>query len=74
MSHAITAIYKSGHFIPLVPVQGLEDNQAVRLSVLVSHKKEHPLMRFAGILSNDEANEFSKVVEEEFEKVNPDEW
>ncbi len=56
----------------MVTVQGLEDNQAVRLSVLVSHKKEHPLMRFAGILSNDEAHELSKIVEDEFGRVSPD--
>lgn len=74
MSQAITAIYKSGHFIPLVPVQGLQDNQAVKLNILVSQKKEHPLMRFAGSISDDEANELSKIIKEEFEKVNPDEW
>jgi len=44
MSQAITAIYKSGHFIPLVPVQGLQDNQSVRLTVLTPKKKEHPLI------------------------------
>lgn len=74
MSQAITAIYKSGHFIPLVPVQGLQDNQSVRLTVLPQKKKEHPLMRFVGSISNEEADELSRVIEEEFEKVNPDEW
>lgn len=34
--------------------------------------KAHPLMRFAGILSNDETHELSKVVEKEFGSVSPD--
>jgi hypothetical protein len=33
-----------------------------------------PILRFAGILSEEEANRMLKVVEEEFERVNPDEW
>lgn len=74
MSQAINAIYKGGHFVPLAPVQGVQDNQSVRLTILVSKKEEHPLMRFVGSISNEEANELSEVIQEEFEKVNSDEW
>ena len=74
MSHAISAIYKNGNFIPLIPVSGLQENQTVILSITTTRKKEHPLMRFVGAINESEANELSKIVEEEFEKVNPDVW
>jgi len=69
MSQAISAIYQNGHFVPLLPVSGLLENQSVKLNIVVSRKKEHPLMRFVGVIDEKEAKELSKTVEEEFEKV-----
>jgi predicted DNA-binding antitoxin AbrB/MazE fold protein len=74
MSQAITAVYKNGHFIPVIPVNGFRDNQPVELRIKLSRKNEHPLMRFVGIINDEEAAELSNIIEEEFEKVDLDEW
>jgi len=74
MSQTIAAVYKSGHFIPLMPVNDFKDNQPVELRIKLSQKKEHPLMRFVGIINDEEATELTNIIEEEFEKVNFDEW
>lgn len=42
--------------------------------ILTSPEKDNPILKFAGILSNEEAKEMRDIIEEEFEKVNPDEW
>jgi len=36
--------------------------------------KQNSILRFAGILSEEDAHAMSKVIEDEFEKVNSDEW
>jgi hypothetical protein len=34
----------------------------------------YPLMEFAGIWSNEEADEISRNIEEACEQINPDDW
>lgn len=74
MSQTISAVYKGGHFIPLIPLYDFKDNQPVELRIKSHQKKEHPLMRFVGIMNDEEATELSNIIEEEFKKVNADEW
>jgi predicted DNA-binding antitoxin AbrB/MazE fold protein len=74
MSQVISAVYKNGHFIPLTPVPGLRDDQAVELRITPSRKQPHSLSRFVGVIGQDEADELTGIIAEEFEKVNPDEW
>jgi hypothetical protein len=37
-------------------------------------QEEHPLAKFAGILSDSEARELQKAITAEFEQVDTDEW
>lgn len=37
-------------------------------------KKKHPLKGLCGILPDDDAEEMLRIVEEEFEKVDINEW
>lgn len=74
MTKTVHAIYKHGVFEPLEPVQDIKENSEVEFTVLVRKEGVHPILRFAGILSEEEATRMMKTVEEEFERINPDEW
>ncbi|ARV60583.1 hypothetical protein BZZ01_19900 [Nostocales cyanobacterium HT-58-2] len=37
-------------------------------------QEEHPLAKFAGVLSDSEARELQKAIAAEFEQVDIDEW
>lgn len=74
MTKTIHAIYEHGVLRPLNQIEGLEENTEVELTISTEKSESHPVLRFAGILSNREADEMMKMIEDEFEKVNLDEW
>lgn len=74
MTKTIHAIYEHGVLKPLEPIEGLKENTEVMVTVSLGKEGAHPILRFAGILSEDKANTMMKIVEEEFERINPDEW
>jgi len=74
MTKTIHAIYEHGILRPLEPIEGIMENSEVEVTVSVEKEASHPILRFAGILNDEEADEMMKVVEEEFERVNMDEW
>ncbi len=74
MTKTIHAIYEHGILRPLEPIEGIRENSEVELTIAVKQKEVSPVRRFAGILSEEEANRMLRIVEEEFERVNPDEW
>ena len=74
MTKTIHAIYEHGVLRPLKPIEGLTENTEVEVTVSVKKETAHPLLKFAGILSEEEANKMLKIIEEEFETVNVDEW
>lgn len=53
---------------------GIGENTEVEVTIAVKQKELSPILRVAGILSEEEANTMLRIVEEEFERVNPDEW
>ncbi len=73
MTKTIHAIYKNGLLKPLDPIEGIKENSEVEIMVSVKEQPTHSILRFAGILSEEDAHVMSKVIEDEFEKVNPDE-
>ena len=73
MPKTIDAIYNQGVIKPINPVEGFEDNSIIKVRILTSPEKK-PVLKFAGILSDEEAKEMMNIIEGEFEKVNPDEW
>ena len=74
MTKTIHAIYEHGILRPLEPIEGIRENTEVEVSISVKQKGLSPILRFAGILSEEEANKMLTIVEEEFERVNLDEW
>jgi predicted DNA-binding antitoxin AbrB/MazE fold protein len=74
MPKTIEAIYEDGVFRPLTPVKGLKKHQRVTITVEKSLERRHPLHGLCGILPDKDAKEMLKIIEEEFEKVNIDEW
>ena len=74
MPRAIEAIYKQGIIEPVEPLEGFEENSKIKVRIVTSPKKKNPILKFAGILNDKEAKEMINIIEEEFEKVTPDEW
>ena len=74
MPKTVEAIYEDGVLRPLSPVKGLRKNQRVSITVEKAPKKKHPLEGLCGILPDEDATEMLKIVEEEFEKVDINEW
>lgn len=74
MTKTIHAIYEHGILRPLELIEGIGENTEVEVTIAVKQKELSPILRFAGILSEEEANTMLRIVEEEFERVNPDEW
>jgi predicted DNA-binding antitoxin AbrB/MazE fold protein len=74
MTKTIHAIYKNGLLNPLDPIEGIKENTEVEITISLLKGVSHPIMRFAGMLSEEDADKMMRTVEEEFEKVNPDEW
>ncbi len=74
MPKTIEAIYEDGVLRPLIPIKGLKKHQKVAITVKKSLKKRHPLHGLCGILPDEDAKEMLKIIEEEFEKVDIDEW
>jgi len=74
MTKTIHAIYEHGILRPLEPIEGIGENTEVEVTIDVKQKELSPIQRFAGILGEEEANKMLRIVEEEFERLNPDEW
>ena len=74
MPKTIEAIYENGILRPLKPIKGLKKHQRVAITFEKSLKKKHPLYGLCGILPDEDAEEILKIINEEFEKVDIDEW
>lgn len=74
MHKTVEAVYEDGTFRPVLPIKGLRKHQRVNITIETSLKKEHPLHELCGILPDEDAKEMLKIVKEEFEKVDINEW
>ena len=74
MTKTIHAIYEHGVLKPLEPIEGIMENTKVEVTVTVEKEVSCPILRFAGILSEEEADRMMQTVEDEFERINPNEW
>ena len=71
----IHAIYRNGLLSPIGSIEGIMDDTEVEITISpVKGAVVHPLLRFAGILSTEDADSMIKAVENEFEKVNLNDW
>lgn len=74
MFKTIHAVYKQGILKPLGPIEGIEEDTEVEIIVSTGKKISTSLLRFAGILDEEDANKMIKIIDEEFERVNQSEW
>ena len=74
MPRTIEAIYEDGVFRPLAPIKGFKKHQKITITVKNTMKKKHQLEGLCGILPDEDAAEMLKIIEDEFEKVDIDEW
>lgn len=72
MRKTVRAKYVGGVFRPVEPVDWLEENRPV--TVIVDVPDAVPLEGWVGGLSNEDAHDMLRVVEQEFGQVNPDDW
>ena len=73
MTKNIEAIYANGVLKPVQPIDGLEENRRVRLTITADDRPS-PFADWVGGISNEDAAQMRSVIEEEFEQVEPDEW
>ncbi len=74
MTKTFIAIFEHGVLRPLEPIEDINENAEVKVTVSIEKQVAHPLFRFAGSLTEEDANRMLNVIEEEFERVNLDEW
>ena len=74
MTRSIEALYEEGVLHPLEPLEGLADHSRVRLTIELGDALDHPLASYVGTLPDEDAEEMLRIVEEEFERIDPDAW
>lgn len=70
----VDAIYENGVLRPLYALKGLAEHSKVKITIAAADAVTHSLAEFAGILSNDEAQELQQLIENEFEQVDLNGW
>jgi predicted DNA-binding antitoxin AbrB/MazE fold protein len=73
MEKTIEAVYENGVFRPTQPVTGLAEHARVRVTVLPPANSV-PWADCVGIMPDEDAREISRIIEEEFERVDPNDW
>jgi predicted DNA-binding antitoxin AbrB/MazE fold protein len=74
MTQTIEAIYENGILRPIQPLEGVAERSRVRVTVEAAERAPHPLADCLGILPDEDAEEMRRIIEDEFERVNPDDW
>ena len=78
MTQRIEAIYENGVLRPLQPLRGVADHTRVDVTVNASPDPQHDanmdVRACIGTLSDKDAAEMTKIIENEFEKVDERDW
>ena len=73
LENVVEAVYEDGVLKPVEPLTGLAEHCRVQVTVRLE-KPRHPLADCLGTMPDEDAEEIRRVVEEEFERVDLDEW
>ena len=73
MTTTIEAIYENGVLRPVKPLEGVPEHSQVTLTLVETHPAPD-WMKCVGIMPDEDAAEIRKIIDEEFGKVNPDDW
>ncbi|WP_199315362.1 MULTISPECIES: antitoxin family protein [Oscillatoriales] len=73
-AQTIEAIYEDGVLRPLQTLEGLAEHSRVKITINSEQSLPHPLLQFAGILSDEEAEDLQRMIADEFGKIDPHGW
>ena len=73
MKETLPAIYIDGVLKLEHPLDWLENNRQVHVTVIVPDKV-HPLDKCVGIMPDEDANEMRRIIADEFDRIEPDDW
>ncbi|HEX8912514.1 MAG TPA: antitoxin family protein [Humisphaera sp.] len=74
MTKNVDAIYESGVLKPVEPIEGLAEHDRVNVTINSVATRSHPLDGWVGGVSDEDAATMMRVIEEEFERIDPDDW
>jgi predicted DNA-binding antitoxin AbrB/MazE fold protein len=74
VAKSVEAVYERGALWPLEPLVGIREHSRVRLHIEPQSAQPHPLANVIGTLSDADADEMLRLIEEEFESVDAREW
>jgi predicted DNA-binding antitoxin AbrB/MazE fold protein len=74
VTRTINAVYEGGILRPLQALEGIEEHTRVRVTVETVAPAVGILADCIGILPDEDAEEMRRIVEDEFERVDPGEW
>ena len=75
VEQTVEAIYEDGLLKPIKPLEGIREHSRVQVTVREEGlAAKHPLADVMGIMPDEDAEEMRRIIKEEFEKVNLDEW
>ena len=70
----VEAIYENGILRPLKALEGFPERCKVKITIESEETAPHPLLQFAGILSDEEAADLQRIIVDEFERIEPNAW
>ncbi|MBH8562139.1 antitoxin family protein [Nostoc sp. CENA67] len=73
-TQTIEAIYENGVLRPLQTLIGVAEHSKVKIIIECQQTQPHPLLQFAGILSDEEAAQLQSVIDQEFEQIDSNGW
>lgn len=74
MTRRIEALYENGILRPLEPIEGVAEHSRLTVTLEMRGARPHPVADLVGTLPDEDAEEMRQAIEEEFERIDPDEW
>lgn len=74
MTRRIEALYENGILRPLEPIEGVAEHSRLTITLEMEGVRPHPFADLVGTLPDEDAREMMQVIEDEFERIDPDEW
>jgi predicted DNA-binding antitoxin AbrB/MazE fold protein len=74
MTRTIEAFYENGVLRPLEPLEGVAEHSRLFITLELGDTRRHPLADLIGTLPDEDAREMMQAIDEEFERIDADEW
>ena len=74
MTRTIEALYENGILRPLELLEGVAEHSRLTLTLELREAGPHPLADLIGTLPDEDAREMMQAIDEEFERIDAEEW